>query len=58
MIFSWLFNVSLYLFMDLSNRFTLLVFRLNGNTNRLNAFGNRLPTVYNPFIFTRLTENH
>ena len=41
----------------LSNRLTLLAFRLNGKTNRLNACVNRLPTVYNPFIFTRLTEN-
>ena len=40
----------------LSNRLTLLVFRLNGNTNRLNAVVNRLPTIYNPFIFTRLTQ--
>ena len=43
--------------MDFVKPLTLLVFRLNGNKNRLNAFGNRLPTVYNPFIFTRLTEN-
>ena len=45
--FSHPFNMSSYPFMDFD--------QLNGYGDHLNASPNRLPSVYNPFIFNRLT---
>ena len=53
--FSHPFNMSRHHFWTLINRVTILAIRLNGYGDRLNVLPNRLPSVYNPFIFYCLT---
>ena len=53
--FSHLFNMSSYPFLDFDQPFTILAICLNGYWDRLNVLPNRLPAVYNPLIFYRLT---
>ena len=43
--------------MDFVKPFNAFGFPFKRKYKPLNACGNRLPTIYNPFIFTRLTEN-